>query len=622
MITAFRADKLVQERAPQIASSKAFTFLFRAFRKDVSFHNRKPRHGARCAPATGFHMILTATPFLWEQMFQAPLHQRIGPAPDVLADAIGPSAAPAMPAEHVLTDLQAALTALPQELCQRLEPRLLGMFFLSGLVAPMQLELIAAQDGEPVGAVLLLDAASLPAASLPAASEGRADTLCCAMLQAFDGAQQGWLADAPSPFPRRASRSAATQACLDMVSQPGAPFLGLAPFARLSAASGDMHAVAQALLELADGEAHNPGLWMNLSTVFFALGEKQLGHAMQQQALALQRTYALPAAKQPASLRVLLLMAQGDLAENTPLDCLLEGSDIDLILHYANAATPLPQALPEHDILMVGISHTVDNQSLLRQLEPLLADWDKPVLNQPRHIANTERSIASALLGNASGIAMPPTSEVTRDALQALLREPALVAGLFEGCAFPLILRPVGSHAGRDLARIASLEELSGYLAQVPDAHFYVSRFIDYRGADGQFRKARIALIHGEAHVCHMAISSHWMIHYVNAGMYEDAAKRAEEAAFMQDFDAFAARHREALDAIWQRSGLDYVCIDCAETRDGELLIFEIDHAMVAHAMDPEHLFPYKQAQMSKVRQAFEAFLHSLHQQEQQAALA
>lgn len=121
-----------------------------------------------------------------------------------------------------------------------------------------------------------------------------------------------------------------------------------------------------------------------------------------------------------------------------------------------------------------------------------------------------------------------------------------------------------------------------------------------------------MALIDGQPFACHMGVSSHWMIHYVNAGMYEDAAKRAEELAFMEGFAAFAARHAGTLAAIHQRSKLDYVCIDCAETRDGELLIFEIDHAMVVHAMDPEDLFPYKQVHMRKVKQAFEAYLDRL----------
>lgn len=553
-------------------------------------------------------MILTATPFLWEQMYQARLDERLGAAPDVLIDFLAqhghPAAAPAMPDDALVDDVHAALAALPGDLAQALETRLLGVFFASGLQAPALAELLAAQDGEPVGAVLLLDAGI--------AGPDRAGKLRDAMRSALQAAQATWLEGAPAPFPRLAMRSAATRACLEQVMQPGAPFLGLAPFARLSAASGDMRAMAQALLELAGRGEEHPGLWMNLSTVFHAMGQKELGAAMQAQALAAQRLYALPAARQPAGLRLLVLMAEGDLAENTPLDCLLEDSDVELLLYYAHAAAPLPAELPEHDVLVVAISDTKANRPTLAALEPLLAQWERPVLNAPQHIPNTERSAASALLRDAPGIAMPPTREVARAALQAVADGVAQAAGLYEGCAFPLIVRPVGSHAGRDLDRIEDAAALSAYLARVADAGFYVSRFIDYRSADGLFRKARIALIGGEPHVCHMAISAHWMIHYVNAGMYEDAAKRAEEAAFMEGFDAFAARHRDALDAIWRRSRLDYVCIDCAETRDGELLVFEIDHAMVAHAMDPAELFPYKQPQMRKVKAAFVGLLRAL----------
>lgn len=81
----------------------------------------------------------------------------------------------------------------------------------------------------------------------------------------------------------------------------------------------------------------------------------------------------------------------------------------------------------------------------------------------------------------------------------------------------------------------------------------------------------------------------------------------------MQDFDTFAERHRLALLAIYQRTHLEYICIDCAETLDGQLLVFEIDHAMVVHAMDPEDLFPYKQEHIRKLQHAFREYLFRLH---------
>ena len=124
------------------------------------------------------------------------------------------------------------------------------------------------------------------------------------------------------------------------------------------------------------------------------------------------------------------------------------------------------------------------------------------------------------------------------------------------------------------------------------------------------FRKYRIALIAGRPYACHMGVSEHWMIHYLNAGMRESAAKRAEEARFMVEFDRdFARRHARAFATLAERVGLDYFGIDCGETPEGELLIFEADVAMIVHAMDPPDLFPYKQPQMRKVFDAFRALL-------------
>ena len=139
---------------------------------------------------------------------------------------------------------------------------------------------------------------------------------------------------------------------------------------------------------------------------------------------------------------------------------------------------------------------------------------------------------------------------------------------------------------------------------------FYLSRFVDYSGADGLFRKYRVVLIAGVPYICHFAISKHWMIHYLNAGMAESLEKREQEAECMLHFDEeFATRHRAALAAINQRIGLEYVGIDCAETRDGELLIFEIDNAMIVHGMDPVDMYAYKKPIMQKVFTAFRALL-------------
>lgn len=383
-------------------------------------------------------------------------------------------------------------------------------------------------------------------------------------------------------------------------------FRGIAPFLRMSIAGGDLQAAAHELLEKAKRDACDANLWMNLSIAMLCLGQRELGLSIQSQALEMKRIYRVPATVQPARLRLLMLMQPGDLSANTPLECLLENGDIDLIFYYISPGDPLALPVPEHDALIVAIGKVENNRVLLESLAQTLARWPRPVINLPQRILATERSVASALLQDAPGLLIPPTLHVTRPVLREIARGEAALPG---GIEFPITLRPVGSQAGRDLARLADPAEIATYLDRVDGEGFFLSRFVDYSGADGLFRKFRIALIDGTAYACHMAVSSHWMVHYVNAGMYEDAGKREEEAAFMANFDDFAQRHRAALDAVHRRIGLDYSCIDCAETPDGRLQVFETDHVMVVHAMDPEDMFPYKPDHIRKAREAFRDYL-------------
>jgi glutathione synthase/RimK-type ligase-like ATP-grasp enzyme len=390
------------------------------------------------------------------------------------------------------------------------------------------------------------------------------------------------------------------------------PFLGLAPFLRASIAGDDLRAMGQEMLTLAGERGDDANLWMNLSLAMQCVGQRDLGLAIQAQALATRRIFHLPAAIQPAKLRVLMLMVPGDLAANTPLECLLEDSDIDLIYYYVTVGDPLSLPVPEHDVLLVAMGDSDENRPVLAALENDLANWPQPVVNAPHFIPATDRSVASVLLKDAPGVLIPPTLYVSRTVLGEIARSEVRLADLVEGCDFPIILRPVGSQAGRDLEKFERPDDVVPYLERVADPEFFLSRFVDYSGKDGQFRKYRVAMIDGVPFACHMGVSSNWMVHYVNAGMYEDAAKREEEARFMENFDEFAARHREAFTAIRERNGLDYLCIDCAETTDGQLLIFEADHCMVVHAMDPEDLFPYKQVHMLKVKNAFRDYLFRL----------
>jgi len=389
---------------------------------------------------------------------------------------------------------------------------------------------------------------------------------------------------------------------------PPHPLIGLAKLMRMSVAGDDLAQLGNQLVIRAGAEEGvvDANAFMDLSTILILRGERKLAMDMQAQALGLQQIYTPPTAAGPSSIRVLALMGPGDLMANTPLELIMEQMDVELNMFYVSPQLPLPPSLPDHDVLFVSIGESEENLPLLKTIGNAIESWPRPVLNMPDRIALLARDSVYAILKSAPGVDIPETIRVNRKTLEQIGRNELTVTTVLSDGNFPLIIRPIDSHAGNDLAKLDNTAAIAPYLSTLSEETFYISRFVDYSDQDGQFRKYRIVLIEGHPFVCHMGISSDWMIHYLNAGMIESAEKRAEEERFMADFDKeFAIRHKDAFQAINERMGLDYLGIDCAETAEGSLLIFEVDGSMVIHAIDPVDIFPYKQPQMKKVFDAF-----------------
>jgi len=392
--------------------------------------------------------------------------------------------------------------------------------------------------------------------------------------------------------------------------EPAVP-IGLASLAGWAFAGSDLAPIGNRLVERVMANAQDAAALMDLSTILQLVGDRDAGMAWQAQALAVQRLFRRPPALvSPDGIRLLAFLAPGDFMTNTPLEFLLEGSDVTLDMHYVVPGSPLAQPIPDHDLAFVAVGESDANRAVLRQIGEIVRSWPRPVLNEPERIASLSREGASALLKSAPGLAVPTSARLGREILDGVGQGAIRVDALLEQGVFPIVARPAGSHAGDGLAKLDHPAAVAAYLQERPEREFCIAPYVDYRGPDDLFRKYRIALIDGRPFACHMAISEHWIIHYLNAGMRESADKRAEEARFMMNFDDdFARRHASALRAICARVGLDYFGIDCGETADGKLLLFEVDVAMIVHSMDPPDLFPYKPPQMRKVRDAFRDLL-------------
>ena len=81
-------------------------------------------------------------------------------------------------------------------------------------------------------------------------------------------------------------------------------------------------------------------------------------------------------------------MAPGDFMANTPLEFLLEGSNVRLDMLYLVPGAPVPEAIPDHDLAFVAVGESDENQVFLRALEPVVRGWPRPVLNAPERIAH------------------------------------------------------------------------------------------------------------------------------------------------------------------------------------------------------------------------------------------
>lgn len=399
------------------------------------------------------------------------------------------------------------------------------------------------------------------------------------------------------------------------------PITGSAVLSKLAFAGADLNALLATYQARLDGPPDDAGIVLDMSTILQLAFNRVPALEMQGNAIARQRLFRVrgngkkneQASSASPPLHVLALVAPGDLMVNTPIEFILASSSMTLDLLYVLPGSPLPPEIPDHDVAFFAVSEPDDNAAMLDRLKRLAQVWPRPIVNDPNRISLLSRESVYSLFRGLPGLTNPLTLRLRRDELAARARGlfPIIPNGEIED--YPLLVRPVGSHAGQELRKIDNSEALSSYLAVAVRNEYYLMPFIDYRGSDGLYRKYRIVFIERNPYLCHMAVSENWMIHYLNAGMTENAAKRQEEEHAMATFETdFAVRHRDALRAIHERLSLDYCGIDCGETKDGRLLVFEADVAMVIHDMDPPELFPYKSPQMKKVFAAFERMLEGI----------
>ncbi len=224
----------------------------------------------------------------------------------------------------------------------------------------------------------------------------------------------------------------------------------------------------------------------------------------------------------------------------------------------------------------------------------LCARLGKPVLNPPDGVGKTGRDNAPALFGGIEGLIVPEVHRTTPQALASMRVDT------------PLLVRPPGDHGGENLTLLNSAADRDAYLAAAPVSNLVLTRFHDFRSADGHWRKYRFIFVDRQVFPYHLAIGDDWLVHYWRAEMGRNDWKKAEEERFLADWrGVFGAAGADAVEQVARRLDLDYGGMDCALMEDGRVLFFEANACILVHLDEPPKAFPYKHRYVPPIREAF-----------------
>lgn len=263
------------------------------------------------------------------------------------------------------------------------------------------------------------------------------------------------------------------------------------------------------------------------------------------------------------------------------------------------------QALRERtgvEVLVNGICEPLTQRGALQQVARLQAQTGLPTLNPPAVIESTARPAVARRVGRADGVRAP----------HCTLYEPG--AGTLvehvraEGHAYPVLLRPAGSHGSTGLVRATDDADVAAAARTVGTCT--VTDFVDFRSADGLWRKYRMVYVGGRLFRRHLLIDEQWnVVGDSRYFMYEhdlfDEEREWLGLPVTPEAEPVVAHVVEQLEA----TGLDFGVIDYAVMPDGELVIFEMNACVQVTGTIPEEhrpLIGYVEANNDEILDAVE----------------
>lgn len=241
----------------------------------------------------------------------------------------------------------------------------------------------------------------------------------------------------------------------------------------------------------------------------------------------------------------------------------------------------------------------------LERIRKLLRGYRGRVINRPEAVLHSTRDQVAKRLAGIDGLTVPKVLRLRNP-------KPGAARAAVERAAidFPLIVRFAGTHTGLIIGLIGDAAELEAACAA--RGEYILTQFVDYRSADGLFRKFRIWSFGGRTIFRHLTTADEWNIHTKMADrfMFDRPELVDEEIKLMVRPEGdFPGDVHRIFGEIRGRMGLDYFGVDFGFDREGRMVLFECNATMTYYPLVVAPRFAFRQKLLAPTREAVAAML-------------
>lgn len=276
-----------------------------------------------------------------------------------------------------------------------------------------------------------------------------------------------------------------------------------------------------------------------------------------------------------------------------------------LVVSRHNLAQISRLSLAPFSVIANLVTEPVKNREILNNVRKLLRNTSARILNHPDAVLETTREKVARSLAGIDNFIAPSTVRLDRntsiDSARQLLER--------SGITPPIILRRAGTHRGESIVVLDSVEAMSDVL-EAEHEHI-ATQLIDFRSADGLYRKYRVFCIGSQIVLRHMLVSDHWNVHAADRQRFMAPRLElvAEERALLECSDPFRPRVREVLQTVRARMPLDFFGMDFGIVEDGSVVLFEANATMSFFPYSGDPKFDYLPNSFGPAQDAFRELL-------------